>query len=97
MQTINISDFINADTDRNAPSYSAYKAGNNGNNKRVVITPVTITWKKSWDSPRFSSCRPIGTTARIGAGSISVRLYRALLKYCRVGDTVYIGYNFLSE
>jgi len=40
MQSIDITTFINADTDTNAPNYNAYRAGGNGNNKRVVIAPV---------------------------------------------------------
>jgi Flp pilus assembly protein TadG len=40
MQTISIIDFINADTDQNAPNYAAYKGAHKGNNKRIVIAPV---------------------------------------------------------
>jgi hypothetical protein len=40
MQTININDFINADTDTTSPTYSVYRNTSKGNNKRIVITPV---------------------------------------------------------
>jgi Flp pilus assembly protein TadG len=40
MQSISITDFINADTNTSAPNYTSYKGSANGNNKRIVIAAV---------------------------------------------------------
>ena len=40
MNGIEVSDFINADSDRTSPNYTAYRGNNTGNNKRIVIVAV---------------------------------------------------------